>query len=301
MEASTVTGGAHVRFLLAPSEYKNYERRLAAGGGRRTLSRYHAAIQTFQWTDAVIRNASRSVLFAAMLVSTTAAHAASTSTVSLTHAAENASLIETRHATGEGAAVTSIRTQYFANEEMSVSWDDQQVLVLCKEAAYLKIPAAKLEGGALTTEQRQMIVYQALMSGLGAVAGVIGPAGEEVAVADDGGETRSVGESSWAYGVERHEVTTQRLPDGTLRVRARKTETVNTTPPASPDDMFSTEDDQAARLSELAPVGSWTEVLIQGGPRQAQVDPAMSLKGWLPMADDQAATVAEARKLHRCK
>lgn len=249
----------------------------------------------------MIRNASRSVLLATTLAWTCVAHAASTSTVSLTHAAENASLIETRNSTGQDAAVTSIRTQYFANEEMSVSWDDQQVLVLCKEAAYLKIPAAKLKGGALTTEQRQMIVYQALMSGLGAVAGVVGPAGEEVAVADDGSETRSVGENSWAYGVERYDVITQRLPDGTLRVRTRKTETVNTTPPASPDDMFSTEDDQAARLSELAPVGSWTEVLIQGGPRQPHVDPAMSLKGWISMGDDQAATVAEARKLHGCK
>ena len=113
-----------------------------------------------------------------------------------------------------------------------------------QETAYLKIPAAKLKAGALTTEQRQMIVYQALMSGLAAVAGVVGPAGERVTVADDGSETRSVGENSWAYGVERYEVITQRLPDGALRVRTRKTETVNATPPAGPDDMFSTEDDR---------------------------------------------------------
>ena len=146
-----------------------------------------------------------------------------------------------------------------------------------------------------------MIVYQALMSGLGAVAGVIGPAGEVVTVADDGSETRSVGESSWAYGVERYEVITQRLPDGALRVRTRKTETVNTTPPAGPDDMFSTEDDQAARLSELAPVGSWTEVVVHGGARLPHMDPATSLKGWISMGDDQAATVGEARKLHDCK
>ncbi|KRG51570.1 hypothetical protein [Stenotrophomonas beteli] len=249
----------------------------------------------------MIRTASRSVLFAAMLASASASHAASTPAVSLTHAAENASLIETRQSTGEGAAVTSIRTQYFGNEEMSVSWDDQQVLVLCREAAYLKIPATKLKAGALTSEQRQMIVYQALMSGLGAVAGVIGPAGEVVTVADDGSETRSVGENSWAYGVERYDVITQRLPDGALRVRARKTETVSTTPPADPDDMFSTEDDQAARLSELAPVGSWTEVVVHGGARQPHMDPATSLKGWISMGDDQAATVAEARTLHGCQ
>lgn len=249
----------------------------------------------------MFRTVTRSVLLAAMIASACAANAASTSQVSLTDAAENASLIETRHSSSDGAAVTSMKTQYFANEEMSVSWDDQQVLVLCREAAYLQIPAAKLKAGALTPEQRQMIVYQALMSGLGAVAGVIGPAGEVVTVADDGSETRSVGENSWAYGVERYEVITQRLQDGALRVRTRKTETVNTTPPAGPDDMFSTEDDQAARLSELAPVGSWTEVLIQGGARLPHMDPATSLKGWISMGDDQAATVGEARKLHDCK
>ncbi len=66
------------------------------------------------------------------------------------------------------------------------------------------------------------------------------------------------------------------------------------------DDMFSTEDDQAARLSELAPVGSWTLVVVHGGARQPHVDPA-SLQGWISMGDDRAATVAEARKPHGCK
>lgn len=91
------------------------------------------------------------------------------------------------------------------------------------------------------------------------------------------------------------------MPDGAVRVHSRKTEIVNTTPPARPDDMFSTEDDQAARLSELAPVGSWTEVVVHEGPRLPHVDPAMSLKGWISMGGDQAATVGEARKLHECK
>jgi hypothetical protein len=173
--------------------------------------------------------------------------------------------------------------------------------MLCKEAVYLKIPAGKAGAGALAPETRQMIAYQALMSGMGSLAAVAEAAGDSVEVADDGSETRRVGESSWAYGVERYDVTTQRMADGALRVRTAKTETVNSAKPASPDDMFSTEDDQAARLSELAPVGSWTEVVIHGGPRQAQVDPAMSLKGWIPMEDDQATTVAEARRLHECR
>ncbi len=163
----------------------------------------------------MICSISRGTLLAVLVGFAGAATAASTSPVSLTDAAKNASLIEIRHSAGAGSPVASIRTQYFASEEMSVSWDDQQVLVLCKEAAYLQIPPAKLKAAALSTEQRQMIVYQALMSGLGAVAGVVGPAGEVVAVADDGSETRSIGESHWAYGIERYDVTTQRMPGGT--------------------------------------------------------------------------------------
>lgn len=248
----------------------------------------------------MIRTVSRGVLLAAMVASVCAANAASTSSVSLVKAADQASLIESRHSDRDGAAAVPVSTRYFANEEMLVSWEDQQVLMLCREAVYLQIPAGKAGDVALATEQRQMIAYQAMLSGMGSLAAVAEAAGDPVVVADDGTETRRAGESRWAYGVERHEVTTQRLADGALRVRVRKTETVNNATPAKPGDMFSTEDDQAARLAELAPVGSWTEVVIHGAPRQPQVDPAMSLKGWISMGDDRPATVAEARKLHEC-
>lgn len=158
-----------------------------------------------------------------------------------------------------------------------------------QEAAYLKIPATKLKAGALTSEQRQMIVYQALMSGPGAVAGVIGPAGEVVAVADDGSETRSVGENSWAYGVERYEVITQRLPDGALRVRTRKTETVNTTPPAGGRHV------QYRGRSGGTPVGTGAggQLDRSGGPRwrtaathgPGDVDEGVDLDGRRPGCD----------------
>ncbi|WP_439449632.1 hypothetical protein [Stenotrophomonas sp. ATs4] len=249
----------------------------------------------------MIRTVSRGVLLTAMAASVCAANAASTSSVSLMSASEQASLIETRHSASHGMPIATMSTRHYANDELSIRWDDQQVLVLCKEVAYLNIPAAKADARALSAEQRQMIVYQAVMSGLGAIAAVAEAAGDSVVVADDGSELRSTGESNWAYGVERYDVTTQRMADGVLRVRALKAETVNNAKPASPDDMFSTEDDQAARLSELTPVGSWTEVLIHGGPRLPHMDPATSLKGWISMGDGQAATVAEARTLHGCK
>lgn len=249
----------------------------------------------------MIRTVSCGVLVAAMVVSACTANAAPTSPVTPMDEAERASSIETRHSRGAAAPVAVMKTQRFANGEMLVSWDDQQVLALCERAVYLKIPPGKVDAGSLTTEQRQMIAYQALMAGQGSVAAVAGLAGESVAVADDGSETRRAGEGSWAYGVERYDVATQRMGDGALRIRARKTATVNNAASAAPDDTFSTEDDQAARLSELAPVGSWTEVVIHGGPQQARMDPAMSLKGWISLGDEQPATVAEARRLHGCK
>ncbi|MCU1067741.1 hypothetical protein [Stenotrophomonas maltophilia] len=241
----------------------------------------------------------RGAFVAAMTAAAGGVGAAPATSISLGDATERASLIETRRSAGDGAAVSLMNTRYYASGEMQFSWDGQQVLTLCEGAVYLKFPEGRTV--ALTAEQRQMFAYQAMLASLAAITAVGAASGESLAVAADGSELRSAGESPWAYGVERFEVTTQRMPGGAIRVRSRKTETVNTTPPASPDDRFSTEDDQAARLSELAPVGSWTEVVVHEGPRLPQVDPAMSLKEWTSMGDDRAATVAEARKLHECK
>ncbi|MGF6416949.1 hypothetical protein ABH900_000410 [Stenotrophomonas sp. AN71] len=229
------------------------------------------------------------------------AGAAQAGTLSLEDAAESAASIETRYLKEPGAAVTTFTTQYFANGEIMMGWDDQRVLLLCRKAAYLNLPGMKPEAGKLTTGQRQMVAYEAMMAGIGGIAALAGVTGETIEYADDGSERRSTGEGSWAYGVERYEVTSQRLADGAVRVRALKTETVNKAKPSAPDDTFSTDDDQAARLAELAPVGSWTELVIHGGPRQPGVDAGMSLKGWVSTVDKQAVTVGEARKLHDCK
>lgn len=241
----------------------------------------------------------RCALFAAVAALAGTVAAAPATSISLMDATEQASLIETRHSAGERAAVSSMSTRYYASGEMQFSWDGQQVLTLCEGAVYLKFPEGKPV--TLSAEQRQMFAYQAMMSSLGAIAAVGAASGESLQLAADGSETRSAGESPWAYGVERFEMTTQRMPDGAVRVHSRKTAIVNTTPGVGPDDTFSTEDDQVARLSELAPVGSWIEVVVHQGPRLPHVDPAMSLKGWIPMGDGHAVTVAEARTLHGCR
>ncbi len=238
----------------------------------------------------------RCALSVSLIALAGAAHAG---TLSLEHAAEHAASIETRYSMGPGAAVTSFTTQYFANGETLMGWDDQRVLLLCGKVAYLSLPGMKPEVGKLTLEQRQMVAYEAMMAGIGGIAGLAGVTGETLDFSDDGSERHSTGERSWAYGVERYEVITQRLPDGAVRVRALKTETVNKARPSTPDDTFSTDEDQAARLSELAPVGSWTELLIHDGPRQPGADASMSLKGWVPTVEKRAATVGEARTLLR--
>ncbi|WP_164136625.1 hypothetical protein [Stenotrophomonas maltophilia] len=229
------------------------------------------------------------------------AGAAHAGTLSLEDAVVQASSIDTRYSKAPGAAVTSFTTEYFANGEIMMRWDDQRVLLMCNKAAYLNLPGMKPAAGTLTIEQRQMVAYEAMMAGIGGVAAVVGLTGETIEYADDGSELRSTREGSWAYGVERYEVITQRLPEGAVRVRARKTETVNKVGPSAPDDTFSTDDDQAARLAELAPVDSWTELVIHGAPRSPGVDAGMSLKGWVSTVDKQAVTVGEARKLHDCK
>jgi len=243
----------------------------------------------------------RCALFVALIGVVGAASAAATSKVSLMTASEQASLIETRHSTGEGAVVSSFTTEYFGNGEIGMAWEDKRVLLLCKKAAYLNLPGMKPDASKLSVEQRQMVAYEAMMAGFGGIAALGAVTGESVEVADDGTETRRPGESKGADGVERYEVATQRMPDGALRVRVRKQATVNNAKPSSPDDTFSTDEDQAARLAELAPTGSWTEVLIHGGPRKQGNDPAMSLKGWVSTVEQHAATVGDARRLHDCK
>lgn len=114
----------------------------------------------------MIRTLTRCALLSALVASVCAANTASAASVSLIKAADRASLIESRHSAGEGAPVVPVTTRYFANDEVLISWDDQQVLMLCKEAVYLKIPAGKAGAGALAPETRQMIANQALMLSL---------------------------------------------------------------------------------------------------------------------------------------
>lgn len=244
--------------------------------------------------------ASRATLAVVLLTAGAGVTAASAATVSLSQAAEAAGSIDVQMATTEGGEVSQLHSRPFANGDQLTTWADGGVLLLCKKAGYLKVPAAKPEVASLPLEQLQRLVYAGMMASIGGVIAVMQSAGAEVDVADDGSVTTRTAESHWAYGIERSEITTQRLPDGALRVRTRKTDTITTTPASSADDAVSTDGDRAARLAELPAVGSWTEVLFHPAPKAPRLDPAFSLKGWVAAADQRHATVGEARAAAGC-
>jgi len=243
----------------------------------------------------------RTVVFASILGVAATANAAATTSVSLSTASDQATSIETRHAAGKGATPDLFTTHYYAGGAMMMAWGDNRVLVLCKKAAYLKMPGMKPAASELSLDKRQMIGYQAMMAGITGVAAVAGLVDGAVDVASDGSEVHQQAERSWAYGVERFDVISQRMADGALRVRALKTATVNTATPSKPDDTFSSDEDQAARLSELGAVGSWTEVTFHSTPRRGEIDADHALTDWVSVTGDHAATVAEARRINGCE
>ncbi|MCF7750722.1 hypothetical protein KQ945_08190 [Bacillus subtilis subsp. subtilis] len=222
-------------------------------------------------------------------------------TVSLSALSEQAARIDVQLATAEDGDVSRMQTRYFANGDQLATWDDGGVLMLCRKAGYLKVPAAKPEVARLPLEQRQMLVYAGMMASIGGVVSIMQSAGADVDVADDGSVSTRTAESHWAYGIERSEITTQRMPDGALRVRTRKTETLTTTPPSSPEDVVSTDADRAARLAELPAVGSWTEVVFSTAAKEARIDPAFPLKGWVSAAESRHDTVGQARAAAGCE
>ncbi len=243
----------------------------------------------------------RTALLVSMVAAACSAHAATTRTVSIEKAADQATSIETRHAQGPGAAADLFTTHYYAGGAMMMAWADQRVLLLCKKSAYLKLPGMKPAASELPLEKRQMVGYQAMMAGYGGIAAVGGLVDGSIEVADDGREVRRQAERSWAYGVERYDVISQRMPNGALRVRALKTATVNNAKPSKPGATFSTDEDQAARLAELGAVGSWTEITIYDTPKRGEVDADYSLKDWVSVTGDHAATVGEARRINGCE
>ncbi|KAA9001531.1 hypothetical protein FJU31_06140 [Stenotrophomonas cyclobalanopsidis] len=244
---------------------------------------------------------SRTALLASLIVSGTST-AATTTAVDLEKAAGQATMIETRHADGPHRGNDLFTTSYYLGGTILMSWnDDQRVLLLCKDAAYLDLPGMKPAASDLPLEKRSLVAYHAMLATFGGVSAIGGLVDGRLTVAEDGSEVRRQAERRWAYGIERYDVITQRMPGGALRVRALKTATVNNATPSKPGDSFSSDEDQAARLAELGAVGSWTEITIYDTPARGNVHPNLSLKDWVSVKGDNAATVGEARRINGCE
>lgn len=111
--------------------------------------------------------------------------------------------------------------------------------------------------------------------------------------------------NEWAYGEEQFRVRLQAEPDASYTVEIVKTATV-TRPEsdAAPDPSgqfatFSTSEDRAARLAELAPVGMRISARLRLQPRSAPLPDDFSLQGWTPRDGAPAATLGEARRTPR--
>jgi len=137
--------------------------------------------------------------------------------------------------------------------------------------------------------------------------------GENFELPLPGHSVDAVGENSWAYGVETYRVRVEAQGDGGYRIDLAKTATTGAEAPPEPAQragecgdaeaerceqafVFSTAEDRAARLAELAPVGSgFTAIIGVRAPIQALPD-SLSLSGWTSSDGKAYATLGDARR-----
>ncbi|ALN63255.1 hypothetical protein GLA29479_2386 [Lysobacter antibioticus] len=139
--------------------------------------------------------------------------------------------------------------------------------------------------------------------------------GEHFELPLPGHDIDAVGENSWAYGVEKYRVQVKALGEGRYRIDVAKTATTGGEAPPEPAAqagecsdaeaeagrceqpfVFSTAEDRAARLAELAPVGSgFTAIIGVQTPTQALPD-SLSLSGWTSSDGKAYATLGDARR-----
>lgn len=241
----------------------------------------------------------RATLAVAMSGAVAAAAAAPALTeVSLSEAASTASTLETRHSKGGENVVIS--TTFYGDGDMSVTWSGNEVLLLCRKAAYLKVQG-KYDLATWSEADRQSVANIAIAAIYSGVQMQQSAAGDRQPFADDGSEYRFKAEGEWAYGIERYDVSTQRRANGVLWVQSTRTGAVENAEPSAQYQGTVSDEDRAARRAELPPAGTRSELLIGTAPRQARMDPAMSMTGWVPASGDASKTLAEARALHGCQ
>lgn len=247
-----------------------------------------------------MRSVVTGVAVVGMWVAGVASAAGAGSGLSLRQEVERAATVVVTHAPGANAPASAVRMQQYTNEDQLITWEGGGVLLVCERVGLLKLPAGQAKVAEMPVEQRQMLLFTTMMGTVGSIATVMDAAGPDAVMVAAGPAAPRVVEKHWAYGVERSEISSQRLANGDLQLRLRKLETVTTRPPSSPEDLVNTDDDLAARLAELPAVGSWTEVVVSAAPRPAQLPGSFAVTGWVATTDAAFATVDEVRASAAC-
>jgi hypothetical protein len=241
--------------------------------------------------------------FITVVVLTTAIAATvptSAATLSLNERLKNASSVEVSQVPPSGASLIG-RVQQFRNGDSLIRLGEGEgepvVLTLCNGKAHMNLdarwpgaPAAK------TQEEKQMRAYGLYMAVMGGMAMAQSIVGDTLEVPAEGQAATVQRETPWAYGKEQYAVRVSNGADDVLRIKVTKTGNTTRTPSSGRDDVVSTDDDKAARLAELEPVGTSRELVISAAPMAASVTDDMSLKGWMSASGKGGATVGAARK-----
>jgi len=228
-----------------------------------------------------------------------AALPATATPMSLNERLTSASRIEVNQVPAHGPSLLG-HVQQFRNGDSLISLGEGDgapvVLTLCDGRAHFNLeaswPGAPV---AKTLEEKQMRAYGMYMAVMGGMAMVQAAAGDALALPAAGQTATVQHETPWAYGKEQYTVAVTNAASGQLRIKATKTG--NTAkPPSGPKDVVSTDDDKAARLAELEPVGTWRELVISSEPMAEALPDAMPLNGWMSAGGAGGATVGAARK-----
>lgn len=244
-----------------------------------------------------MRGLCRAGLLAAVFAAPAACAAAQPDCARIEHMVECMSWIETR-ADGNGHADYLGRVERYAGDETRVAIDNGghriEVLLLGNGRRFVKGEAA----GALPEDPAAFVGLVAtpplLWLSMLLEEGARWPA--------PGAPLERVASTDWAYGQERYRVRIEASADAGYAIEIVKTETVSTpesAPTPDPSGTFatiSTDEDRAARLAELAPVGMRIAARVRLQPPSPPLPDDFSLQGWMPQPGAAAATLGEARR-----
>lgn len=204
----------------------------------------------------------------------------------------------------EGAPTFRGRLEQFANGDTLLRVGAGEgvpvMLIVCSQSGWINPVDETGSATPLPVEQLKAVRMMQYMGTLTGVAMVQGVGGKTLTMPTSAEPVSSTGSNEWAYGREQFTLRAQQVDGQGVRIRTLKTSHGAADHTPDPEAMFSTDDDRAARLAELEPVGTWREVVIAGGERPAAVPADMSLRGWLPSGGDTAAVATAGEARRRC-